>query len=88
MWESNQKHLQDKLGMVQRSVRRIFGDFSSTSSASALVQKLNLYPLQLRRMSDNNNNDDNEILIMREPLEYTRAWHAVQKKRKEEEEKG
>ena len=31
----------------------------------------------------NDNNNNNEILIKREPLVYTRAWRAVQKKEKE-----
>ena len=47
------KHLQDKLDMVlRRSAHCICGDFSPTSSASALVKKLNLDPLQLRHSSN------------------------------------
>ena len=52
VWDPHQKHLQDKQEMVERrSVWHICGDFSPTSSAVALVQKLNLDHLQLRRMS-------------------------------------
>ena len=53
MWDPHQKHLQDKLEMVQRrSERHSCGDFKPTSSASALVKMLNLDPLQLKRMSN------------------------------------
>ena len=50
MWDPHQKNLSDTLEKVQRrSARRITQDFSPTSSASAILEKLKLPPLKERR---------------------------------------
>ena len=52
-WDRHQQRLKSSLEMVQRrSARRILHDFSSTSSASALVAQLQLENLQSRRTSN------------------------------------
>ena len=50
VWDPHQQTLIDRLEMTQRrSARRILRDFRPTSSATALVAKLNLPPLKQRR---------------------------------------
>ena len=52
VWDPPQKYLSDSLEMVQRrSARRILRDFQPTTSASKLVSRLELDPLNLRRKS-------------------------------------
>jgi hypothetical protein len=52
VWDPHQEELIGDLEMIQRrSARRIFKDFSRTTSATGLVNKLNLDPLKLRRTS-------------------------------------
>jgi hypothetical protein len=52
VWDPHQEELISDLEMIQRrSARRIFRDFSRTTSATALVNRLNLDPLKLRHTS-------------------------------------
>ena len=52
VWDPSQQSLINNLEMVQRrAARRIMHDFKPTTSASALVAKLDLDPLSLRRKS-------------------------------------
>ena len=53
VWDPHQQNLIDKLEMTQRrAARRILEDYSTKSSASALVAKLHLDSLQQRRAID------------------------------------
>ena len=50
VWDPHQKYLTDSLEKVQRrSARRITGDFSTSSSASEILARLELPPLKERR---------------------------------------
>ena len=53
IWDPSTKTHQDELEMVQRrSARRTFGDFSSTSSVTEMLKKLELTTLRQRRKID------------------------------------
>jgi len=53
VWDPNQENLKSTLEMVQRrAARRILHDFRPTTSATAMVERLNLDPLQSRRTAD------------------------------------
>ena len=53
IWDPSFQNLQDELEFVQRrSARRIFGDFSPTSSVTEMLKKLELPTLKQRRKVD------------------------------------
>ena len=53
IWDPSFQNLQDELELVQRrSARRIFGDFSPTSSVTEMLNKLELPTLKQRRKVD------------------------------------
>lgn len=53
VWDPHQQHLKTTLEMVQRrAARRILSDFSPTSSASEMVDRLKLDQLDHRRTAD------------------------------------
>ena len=53
VWDPSFQNLQDELEYVQRrSARRIFGDFSPTSSVTEMLKKLELPTLKQRRKVD------------------------------------